>query len=124
LTLFNKASASGLSPGPRDRNAGRGTMSASTENTVRVEIYDQTYQIGGDSDGEYVRRLAARVDGLMRQITCETRVVDTVRVAVLASLNLADENEALRERCERLERLMREKSTIYHQMLERCMRAG
>jgi len=99
-------------------------MSASTENTVRVEIYDQTYQIGGDSDGEYVRRLAARVDGLMRQITCETRVVDTVRVAVLASLNLADENEALRERCERLERLMREKSTIYHQMLERCMRAG
>ena len=99
-------------------------MSAPTENTVRVEIFDQTYQIGGDSNGEYVRRLAERVDGIMRQITRETRVVDTVRVAVLASLNLADENEALRERCERLERLMRDKSTTYHQMLERCLRAG
>lgn len=99
-------------------------MSVPTENSIRVEIYDQTYQIGGDSDGDYVRRLATRVDGIMRQIARETRVVDTVRVAVLASLNLADENEALRERCDRLERLLREKSTVYHQMLERCLRAG
>lgn len=99
-------------------------MSSPTDNSIRVEIYDQTYQIGGESDADYVRRLAGRVDGMMRQIARETRVVDTVRVAVLTSLNLADENEALRERCQRLERLLRDKSTVYHQMLERCLRVG
>lgn len=99
-------------------------MSVPAENPIRVDIYDQSYQIGGESDGDYVRRLASRVDSKMRQIARETRVVDTVRVAVLASLNLADENEALRERCERLERLLLEKSSTYHQMLERCLRAG
>jgi len=99
-------------------------MNPPTQNSTRVEIYDQSYQIGGDSDGDYVRRLASRVDGKMRQIARETRVVDTVRVAVLASLNLADENEALRERCERLERLLLEKSSTYHQMLERYLRVG
>ena len=99
-------------------------MSGSRNSATRVEIYDQSYQIGGETDSEYVQLLADRVDCKMRQVARETRVVDSARVAVLAALNLADENEALRARCERLETMLRERSTVYHQMLERYLRAG
>ncbi|MGH9415271.1 MAG: cell division protein ZapA [Terriglobales bacterium] len=43
----------------------------------------------------YVQRLAERVDAKMRQVARETRLVDSVRIAVLAAMNLADENELL-----------------------------
>ncbi|MGH9474999.1 MAG: cell division protein ZapA [Terriglobales bacterium] len=62
--------------------------------STRVNIYDQGYTIGG-SDGDTIQRLADRVDAKMRQVARETHVVESVRVAVLAAINLADENERL-----------------------------
>lgn len=96
-----------------------------SKSTTRVEIYDQTYPIAGDADPDEVRRLAGRVDAKMRQIAGETRVVDSLRVAILAAMNLADESEALRARCERLEKFVGEKSRQYHTRLDRVLsRAG
>jgi cell division protein ZapA len=57
---------------------------------VTVEIYDQTYHLSGQ-DGDHVRELAARVDAKMRAVSAQGRTVDSLRVAVLAALNLADE---------------------------------
>jgi cell division protein ZapA len=57
---------------------------------VTVEIYDQTYHLSGQ-DTEHVRSLAARVDAKMRAVAAQGRTVDSLRVAVLAALNLADE---------------------------------
>jgi cell division protein ZapA len=57
---------------------------------VTVEIYDQTYHLSGQ-DVEHVRALAARVDAKMRAVAAQGRTVDSLRVAVLAALNLADE---------------------------------
>jgi cell division protein ZapA len=93
--------------------------------TTRVEIYDQTYQIAADSGDEYVRLLAERLDARMRQIARQTRVVDSLRVAVLAAMNLADENQQLREKCSRMEEQLGEKCSTYHAMLDRALgRAG
>ncbi len=58
---------------------------------VRVVIYDQEYKMRSDLDPEYIRKLAEYVDGKMRSIASRTQVVDSLRVAVLAALNLADE---------------------------------
>ena len=58
--------------------------------SVRVEIYDQTYQLRG-SDPEYIGRLADYVDTKMRVISQQASTVDSLRVAVLAALNIADE---------------------------------
>src|SRR5206468_1169365 len=46
------------------------------------------------SGGEpgYVESLAAFVDGKMREVARETKAVDTLRVAILAALNIADEH--------------------------------
>jgi cell division protein ZapA len=57
---------------------------------VTVEIYDQTYHLSGQ-DTEHIRALAARVDAKMRAVASQGRTVDSLRVAVLAALNLADE---------------------------------
>ena len=57
---------------------------------VTVEIYDQTYHLSG-YDARHIRELAARVDSKMRAVAAQGRTVDSLRVAVLAALNLADE---------------------------------
>jgi cell division protein ZapA len=57
---------------------------------VTVEIYDQIYHLSGQ-DTEHIRELAARVDAKMRAVAAQGRTVDSLRVAVLAALNLADE---------------------------------
>jgi cell division protein ZapA len=63
---------------------------------ITVEIYDQTYHLAGQ-DTQHIRDLAARVDGKMRAVAAQGRTVDSLRVAVLAALNLADElSEAAR----------------------------
>jgi cell division protein ZapA len=57
---------------------------------VTVEIYDQAYHLSGQ-DTAHIRQLAARVDAKMRAVAAQGRTVDSLRVAVLAALNLADE---------------------------------
>ncbi|MGA3264232.1 MAG: cell division protein ZapA [Terracidiphilus sp.] len=57
---------------------------------VTVEIYDQTYHLFGQ-DAAHIRQLAERVDAKMRAVAAQGRTVDSLRVAVLAALNLADE---------------------------------
>src|ERR1700690_762671 len=57
---------------------------------VTVEIYDQVYHLSGQ-DADHIRALAARVDAKMRAVAAQGRTVDSLRVAVLAALNLADE---------------------------------
>lgn len=92
-----------------------------TKPATRVEIYDQVYPIGGGDDPAYVQRLAERVDAKMRQVARETRVVDSVRVAVLAAINLADENEALRARLAQLERGIADRARSLSQRLDRLL---
>ena len=65
-------------------------MEQNPANYVTVEIYDQTYHLSGD-DTEHIRKLAAQVDAKMRAVAAQGRTVESLRVAVLAALNLADE---------------------------------
>jgi cell division protein ZapA len=65
--------------------------------SVRVEIFDQVYNLRG-SDSEYILKLAEYVDGKMRAVSEQTATVDSVRLAVLAALNIADEYHLLKRR--------------------------
>ncbi len=60
-------------------------------NLIQVEIFGQNYTLRAEGDAEYVRSLAAYVDGKMREVATQTRAVDSLRVAILAALNIADE---------------------------------
>jgi cell division protein ZapA len=65
--------------------------------SVRVEIFDQVYNLRG-SDADYILKLAEYVDGKMRAVSEQTATVDSVRLAVLAALNIADEYHLLKRR--------------------------
>jgi cell division protein ZapA len=74
-------------------------MKTHANGSVRVEIFDQVYNLRG-SDAEYIMRLAEYVDGKMRAVSEQTATVDSVRLAVLAALNIADEYHLLKLRME------------------------
>ena len=65
--------------------------------SVRVEIFDQAYNLRG-SDPDYILKLADYVDSKMRAVASATNTIDTVRLAVLAALNIADEYHLLKKK--------------------------
>ncbi len=79
----------------------RAELEALDGGTVVVDIYDQIYQLRG-VNSEYIERLASVVDSKMRAVSAHGATVDSLRVAVLAALNLADELVTLRGRYESL----------------------
>jgi cell division protein ZapA len=78
-----------------DRATGGGVLPVA----VSVDIYDQVYHLRG-VDPKYIEQLAALVDGKMRAVASHGGTVDSLRVAVLAALNIADELLTLREQHE------------------------
>ncbi len=79
----------------------RAEQEAHEAGAVLVEIYDQIYQLRG-TDPEHIQRLAAVVDKKMRAVSAHGATVDSLRVAVLAALNIADELLSLRARFDTL----------------------
>ena len=68
----------------------RAQLAAREMDAVVVDIYDQIYQLRGVNP-EHIERLASVVDSKMRAVSAHGATVDSLRVAVLAALNLADE---------------------------------
>lgn len=69
---------------------------AETPNLIHVEIFGQTYAVRAGADPQYVLQLAAYVDSQMQEVGRASGAVDSVRIAVLAALNIADELFRLR----------------------------
>ncbi len=78
---------------------------------ITVEIYDQTYHLRG-VDPEHIESLARIVDGKMRAVSAHGATVDSLRVAVLAALNIADELLRLQEHCRLLRGTMSETQAV------------
>lgn len=58
---------------------------------VQVQIFGHSYTIRGDADQTYILDVAAYVDRKMREVTEKLPVASLSKVAILASLNIADE---------------------------------
>ncbi len=69
----------------------------SNVNSVRVDIFDQAYNLRG-TDPDYIFKLAEYVDMKMRAVAEQTQTVDSLRLAVLAALNIADEYHVLKRK--------------------------
>ena len=78
-------------------------QNAPTPQAVTVSIYGQPYHLRG-VDPDHIERLAALVDAKMRAVSAQGHTVDTLRVAVLAALNIADELANLSARYDELKR--------------------
>ena len=65
--------------------------------SIRVEIYDQSYHLRG-TDPQYIADLAEYVDTKMRLISQQAATVESLKVAVLAALNIADELHVMKRK--------------------------
>ncbi|HEX4825466.1 MAG TPA: cell division protein ZapA [Candidatus Polarisedimenticolaceae bacterium] len=65
-------------------------MSAS-EGPTPVTIYGKTYHLRGEGDPRYLHSLAKEVDRRMRDVAETTGTADTLKVAILAALNITDD---------------------------------
>ena len=91
--------------------------------TIDVEIYDQKYSIvlKADIQEAEVRRIADDVDERMREISAVANTPDSLKIAVLAALHLAEELRELRRSSEQNEVIIRKKSDEWTHALEQLL---
>src|SRR6266487_2680381 len=101
----------------------RNGMDTSTPTpTIKVEIYNQTYNIRSDGDTEYIVQLAEFVDSRMREISSGTLTVDSLKVAILAALHIADELHRLKHVHEQADTQLGSRSAECAEMLDRLLK--
>ncbi len=109
----------GAANGARDQR--RTNLTTPSQDGIRVSIYDQEYNMRGQLDPEYLRALARFVDEKMRSIAARTHTVDSLRTAVLAAMNIADDYHRLLAKYEAATRQMDEKVGECNQVLDEIL---
>ncbi|HEY7290267.1 MAG TPA: cell division protein ZapA [Vicinamibacterales bacterium] len=90
---------------------------------IPVEIHGQRYPIRSGLDPDYVARLASYVDEKMRAASDSTPTGDTLRLAVIAALNIADEYFRCRDANDARDGQLAERAGELEKMLDRLLMA-
>ena len=91
---------------------------------IPVEIYGETYNVRGDEDREYLLDLARYVDAKMKSITSTGGSGNSLKIAILAALNIADEYFKLQEEHGDLRSQLAERATELTEVLEGALGEG
>jgi cell division protein ZapA len=94
----------------------------SADGVTRVNICDQCYQIKGNNDSHYIQELAAYVDKKMREIAESSQTADSLKVAVMAALNISDELFQERENAKKLDAVVYERSSECSRQLDQVLK--
>lgn len=78
-------------------------MSKAKQRTIEIEIYDQKYSLVLKTHVEEaeVRRLAEEIDTRMREIAEGANTADSLKVAILTALHLAQDYGELKSKYDR-----------------------
>ena len=90
---------------------------------IPVEIHGQRYPIRSSLEPEYVARLASYVDEKMRAAGESTPSGDSLRLAVLAALNIADELFRCRDATSARDGQLAERAGELERLLDRVLMA-
>ena len=71
---------------------------------VEIEVFDQKYRIRvkGEEDEIYISQLTSYLDQKMREVALKSKSVDSLKIAVLAALNITDEYFLSQKKLEQL----------------------
>ncbi|HEY7336927.1 MAG TPA: cell division protein ZapA [Bryobacteraceae bacterium] len=89
--------------------------------TVRVTIFHQQYSVSASEESSEIEALAREVDELMVSIAQRAGNVDSTRIAVLASLHLADRLRTMERELSALKARVGEKSRQFSVLLDRVI---
>ncbi len=74
---------------------------SSDKNVLKVQIYGAEYSVRGDADAKEIKAVAEYLDNKMREVDKNVRVDSSLKVAILASLNII--HELFREKNDKTE---------------------
>lgn len=89
--------------------------------SIRAQIYDREYAFRTTGDPERLQSLCASLDQRMREVAASSGAVDTLKVAVLAALSLADDLRRVREELKKLDESVGRRSLACVSMLDRFL---
>jgi cell division protein ZapA len=90
---------------------------------VNVRIYNQNYTIrAGDGNVERTQQLAAMVDERMREISKSALTSDSLKLAILAALHIADELDKANSKYDELNRSLVDRSNECAAMLDQMLK--
>ncbi len=96
-------------------------MSDASGVVVTVEILGQSYPIRSSLDTSYVTELASYVDQKMQAAADRIAGGDSLRVAVLAALNIADEYFRLRQNSASPDAAVRKATLELEQLVDQAL---
>lgn len=88
---------------------------------VHVRIYDREFAIRTTGDVEELRALCATLDERMRQVADSSGAVDTLKLAILTALSLADEVQRLKEQLKKMDESLSKRSLECVTLLDRFL---
>lgn len=91
---------------------------------IPVEIHGQRYPIRSGLDPEYVAQLATYVDEKIRAAADSTPTGDSLRLAVIAALNIADELFRCRDATRERDGQLAERAGAIERLLDRVLTLG
>ena len=80
-----------------------------SDQVTTVEIYNRTYKLRSGGNADYVRELAEHLDSRMVALSRQTPTVDSLKIAILAALSIADEYLTLKQEHQKLRQEISEK---------------
>lgn len=89
--------------------------------TVQVTIFHQTYTLRTTGDEREIQELADSVDQIMTAIAARSANADSLRVAVLACLHLADRLRTLEHELAQLRQRVDQKSQQFRLLLDQAI---
>src|SRR5437588_685570 len=95
-------------------------MDAAARKTVRVTIFNQTYTLVAGTDAGEVELIAQTVDDLMMDLARRAGTTDPTRLAVLASMHMADRLRSMEKELSELKSRVDEKSRQFSISLDRA----
>ncbi|HLG17964.1 MAG TPA: cell division protein ZapA [Blastocatellia bacterium] len=99
-------------------------MDINPSQAYKVVIYNQTYSLRSNHGPEYIQMLADHVDQRMNEIARATMTVDSLRVAILAAIQIADELYQTKKDMSEADDEIAKRSDKYADLLDQVLRSS
>ncbi len=93
-------------------------MGEGSEQIIAIKIGNRTYHVRSANDPEYVKLLARFLDERMQEIAGHTPTVDTMKVAILTALHIADQYFSTKRELDALKRTVDHRGSELLRILE------
>ena len=89
--------------------------------SVRVKNYDREYAFRTTGDPDRLLALCANLDKRMRELTKSSGSVDTLKLAILVALSLADDLQKIQEELKKLDESVSRRALACTSLLDRII---